>query len=80
MSKVVNNKLQKMYNALQGANVVVGSFVYRTLVPKRFQHAYEEAKQREDNNEKLSAMDKTYLYGYLNPRYHTAVQIRKHIH
>lgn len=76
----MNKQIKKMYDALQSIDTVIGCFIYRISVPKRFQRLYEEAKEREDNNKKLSTMDKTRLYGYLNPRYHSAINIGKHNH
>lgn len=79
MSKIINVKQQKMYGALQGVDTVINGYVYRILVPKRLQRPFEEANEREANGEKLTAMECTRIYGYLNPKYRAACYPRKHI-
>lgn len=80
MARVISKQEKKRNDALVGINTVIGGFVYRILVPKGLQRAYEAAREREDSGKKLSAMDNTVLYGYLNPRYHSAVEPRKRTH
>lgn len=80
MSKVINKKLQKMYDSLQGIYVVIGSSIYRNLAPKCLVRAHEKAKERESEGKQLTAMEKTRLYGYLNPRYRAATSPKKRIH
>ena len=77
MSKVVNKKLQRMHDSLQGIYVVIGSSIYRNLAPKRLVRAHEKAKERESKGKQLTAMEKTRLYGYLNPCYRAASCPRK---
>lgn len=79
MSKIINAKQQKMYGALQGVDTVINGYVYRILVPKRFQRPFEEANEREADGKKLTAMERTRIYGYLNPKYRAACYPRKHI-
>ena len=79
MSKIINVKQQKMYGALQGVDTVINGYVYRILVPKRFQRPFEEANEREADGKELSAIEKTRLYGYLNPKYRAATSTRKRI-
>ena len=70
-------KVQIMRYALVGIRVnLVGipikysNYKYRLLVPKRLYAPYKEAIKRAEKNKKLSAMDKTRIDGYLNPKYH----------
>lgn len=79
MSKIINVKQQKMYDALQGVNTVINGYVYRILVSKRLQRPFKQAYERESDGKKLSAMEKTRLYGYLNPKYRAATSTRKRI-
>lgn len=80
MSKIISKKEQKMYDALEGINAVINGCVYHLLAPKRLVRAFEKAKEREDKGNKLTAMERTRIYGYLNPRYRAACYPRKRIH
>lgn len=77
MSKIISKKQQKMYDALEGVDAVINSWVYRLLAPKRLVRAFEKAKEREDKGKKLTAIERTRIYGYLNPRYRAACYSRK---
>lgn len=77
MARIINKKQQKMYDSLQGIYVVIGSSIYRNLAPKRLVRAHEKAKEHESEGKQLTAMEKTRLYGYLNPRYRAASCPRK---
>lgn len=80
MAKVINVKQQKMYNALMLMVICIGSNFYCLRVPKNLYMEYKKVEKREANGEKLSAMEKTRLYGYLNPRYRAATSPKKRIH
>lgn len=80
MSRVISVKQQKMYNALMLMPVLIGSNFYCFRVPKNLYMEYKKAAEREANGKKLSAMEKTRLYGYLNPRYRAATSPKKRIH
>ena len=80
-------KVQIMRHALVGIRVnLVGipikysNYKYRLLVPKRLYAPYKEAMKRAEKNKKLSAMDKTRIDGYLNPKYHYAEYPCKRVH
>lgn len=80
-------KVQIMRHSLVGIRVnLVGipikysNYKYRLLVPKRLYAPYKEAMKRAEKNKKLSAMDKTRIDGYLNPKYHYAEYSCKRIH
>lgn len=79
MSKIISKKQQKMYDALEGISTISNYCIYRIIVPKRLQRSFEKAHERESDSKKLSAMEKTRLYGYLNPKYRTATCPRKYI-
>ena len=79
MAKVINAKQQKMYDALILVDVLIGNFVYYLRAPKRLVREYEKADKHELDGKKLTAMEKTRLYGYLNPRYRVATYPRKRI-
>ena len=79
MSKIISKKLQKMYDALEGVSTVISGRIYRCIVPKRLQRSFEQAREREYDGKELSAMEKTRLYGYLNPKYRAATSTRKRI-
>lgn len=79
MSKIISKKQQKMYDALEGVSTVIGSYIYRLIVPKRLQRSFEQAREREYDGKELSAIEKTRLYGYLNPKYRAATSTRKRI-
>ena len=65
-------KVQIMRSSLVGMQIRYGIYMYRLLVPKRLYIPYKEAIKRAEKNKKLSAMDKTRIDGYLNPKYHYA--------
>lgn len=65
-------KVQIMRHALVGMQIRCGIYMYRLIVPKRLYIPYKEAIKRAEKNKKLSAMDKTRIDGYLNPKYHYA--------
>lgn len=65
-------KVQVMNKSLIGMNVECAGRVYRLLVPKRIYKKYADAQDRADKHKELTPMEKTYLYGYLNPKYHVA--------
>lgn len=71
---------QKMDKALCGMTVEIGNSLYTINVPKRLYKKYKEVRNIEDKGKKLTALEKTYLYGYLNPRYHAATYPRKRVH
>ena len=80
-------KVQIMRHSLVGIRVnLVGipikysNYKYRLLVPKRLYAPYKEAMKRAEKNKKLSAMDKTRIDGYLNPKYHYAEYPYKRVH
>lgn len=58
--------------SLVGMPIECGNSMYRLLVPKRLYAHYKEAMKRAKKNKELSAMDKTRIDGYLNPKYHYA--------
>lgn len=69
-----------MNKALTGMNVECAGRVYRLLVPKRIYKKYIVYKEYVDNKKKadeLTPMERTHLYGYLNPKYHAAIYPRK---
>lgn len=72
-------KVQIMNNALYGVNSTFGSYIYRILVSKKLYAKYNEANKHELQNKELNALEKTCLYGYLNPKYHFANQPSKRI-
>lgn len=72
-------RIKIMLKALEPHLIVSGSNFYTVLVPKRFVKRYNKAIEREENGENLTPMDKTILYGYLNPEYHAATSPRKRI-
>lgn len=72
-------KVQVMNRSLTGMNVSCAGYVYRLFVPKRLYKRYIEAFDKESNGKELTPMEKTYLYGYLNPKYHSAIYPRKRI-
>lgn len=72
-------KIQVMNKSLYGINVTFGSYIYKLFVPKRFYKGYNDAHERVLQNKELNALEKTYLNGYLNPKYHFANQPSKHI-
>lgn len=57
-----------------------GNGVYRLLVPKRLYKKYADAQHRVDKHKELTPMERTRLYGYLNPKYHFADYPRKRVH
>lgn len=65
-------KVQIMRSSLVGMQIRCSIYMYRLLVPKRLYIPYKEAIKRAEKNKKLSAMDKTRIDGYLNPKYHYA--------
>lgn len=65
-------KIQVMNKALTGMNVGCASGVYRLLVPKCLYKKYVEAQDKVDKHKELIPIERTYLYGYLNPKYHAA--------
>lgn len=73
-------KVQVMRKALTGMNVECAGGVYRLLVPKRLYKKYADAQDRADKHKELTPMEKTRLYGYLNPKYHVADYPRKRVH
>ena len=79
MSKIISKKQQKIYDALIFYSEVICSRLYIRRVPKRLYKEYKKAVEREAEGKKLSAMEKTRLYGYLNPIYCAATSLRKHI-
>lgn len=79
MSKIISKKQQKMYDALLYYSEVIGYRLHVRRVPKHLYKKYERAVKREAEGKKLSAMEKTRLYGYLNPIYRAATSPRKHI-
>lgn len=73
-------KVQIMNRSLTGMNVSCAGYVYRLLVPKRLYKRYIEAFDKESNDKKLTSIEKTYLYGYLNPKYRSATYPSKRVH
>lgn len=80
MARVISFKQQKMYDALMLMSICIGSNFYCLRVPKNLYMEYKKAEKREADGKKLSAMEKTRLYGYLNPRYRAATSPKKRIH
>lgn len=78
-SNKLSFKIQIMNNALYGVNSTFGSYIYRILVPKKLYARYNEANKHKLQNKELNALEKTCLYGYLNPKYHFANQPSKRI-
>lgn len=72
-------KVKVMLKSLCGMNIIYGSNIYKILVPKRLVKKYNKAVERLKNGENLTPMDKTRIYGYLNPKYHAATNPRKRI-
>lgn len=72
-------KIKVMLKALDPYIVVTGNRVCRVFVPKRLVKKYNKAVERLENGENLTPMDKTRIYGYLNPEYHAATSPRKRI-
>jgi hypothetical protein len=66
-----------MRKALTGMNVECAGRVYLLLVPKRLYKKYADAQYRVDEYKELTPMERTRLYGYLNPKYHAATYPRK---
>lgn len=80
MARVISKKQQKMYDALIFVDAIIsGGSIYCLRAPKRLVREYEKADKHELDGEKLTAMEKTRLYGYLNPRYRIATYPRKRI-
>lgn len=76
-------KVQVMLKGFTGMNVECAGRVYRLLVPKRLYDTYAVYKEHVDNKKKideLTPMERTHLYGYLNPKYHAANYPRKRVH
>ena len=73
-------KVQIMSNAHCGMVVKCAGYYYKLAVPKRLYHTYKESLKQKEDNKELTAMDKTRLYGYLNPKYHSAEYPRKKFH
>lgn len=73
-------KIQVMNKALYGINIISGSYIYKLLVSKRFYKRYNDAYKLMLQNKELNALEKTYLNGYLNPKYHFANRPSKHIY
>lgn len=80
MNKIISKKQQKMYNALLFYSEESGHRLYILRVPKRLYEEHKKAVEREAKGKKLSAMEKTRLYGYLNPIYRAATGLNKRIH
>lgn len=80
MARVISVKQQKMYDALMVMVVCIGFNFYCFRVPKNLYKEYKKAAERKASGKKLSAMEKTRLYGYLNPRYRAATSPKKRIH
>lgn len=74
------NKSHITKSSLVGMQITYDNFIYNLFVPNRLYIPYKEAIKRAEKNKKLSAMDKTRIDGYLNPKYHFAVYLRKRIH
>lgn len=47
---------------------------------KRLYKKYVDAQHRVDKHKELTPMERTLLYGYLNPKYHFADYPRKRVH
>lgn len=73
-------KVQVMRKGLIGMNVECAGRVYRLLVPKRLYKKYADAQNKVDRHKELTPMERTRLYGYLNPKYHFADYPRKRVH
>lgn len=73
-------KVQVMRKGLIGMNVECAGRVYRLLVPKRLYKKYADAQNKVDRHKELTPMERTRLYGYLNPKYHVANYPRKRVH
>lgn len=73
------NKNNCTRKSLVGIQIACSNFIYHLFVPNRLYVPYKEAIKRAEKNKKLSAMDKTRIDGYLNPKYHFAVYPRKRI-
>lgn len=73
-------KIQVMREALTDMNVECAGRVYRLLVPKRLYKKYADTQHRVDKHKELTPMERTRLYGYLNPKYHFADYPRKRVH
>lgn len=72
-------KVKAMLKALDPYIIFNGNSIYRILIPKRLVKKYNKAVKRLENGENLTPMDKTRIYGYLNPKYHAATSPRKRI-
>ena len=73
-------KVQIMNNTLCSMEIECAGYLYKLKVPKRLYNAYKKVFEKDKANKELTAMDKTRLYGYLNPKYHTAEYPRKRVH
>lgn len=73
-------KVQIMRHSLVGIPIKYSNYKYRLLVPKRLYAPYKEAMKQAEKNKKLSAMEKTRIDGYLNPKYHYAEYPCKRVH
>lgn len=73
-------KVKVMRKSLIGMNVECAGIVYRLLVPKRLYKKYADAQNKVDRHKELTPMERTRLYGYLNPKYHFADYPRKRVH
>lgn len=69
--------VQVQYKTLVGMPVYYGNRLYIMLVPKRLHKLYMDAKRKAIKGKELTPMEKTRLYGYLNPAYHAACESRK---
>lgn len=70
-------KVQVMRKGLTGMNVECAGRVYCLLVPKHLYKKYAYAQDRLNRHKELTPMERTRLYGYLNPKYHAATYPRK---
>lgn len=73
-------KVQVMRRGFTYMNVECAGRVYSLLVPKRLYKKYADAQDRLDRHKELTPMERTRLYGYLNPKYHFADYPRKRVH
>lgn len=80
VSDSTSAKVQIMRIGLIGMPIMCAGYMYHLLVPKRLYAPYKEAVKRAEKNKELSAMDKTRIDGYLNPKYHFAEYLRKRVH
>ncbi len=72
-------KVQIQRKALCNMFTRFGYTIHEAVVPKRLYKKYAEAFAKNEKGEKLTAMERTRLFGYMNPIYHSAIYPKKHV-